>query len=74
MTAEPTVFVVDDNPGVRKSLRSLIESAGLKAETYASDEEFLRAFDAERPGCLVLDVRLRRRNGLDLQDVRVGGN
>lgn len=68
MAAEPTVFVVDDNPGVRKSLRSLIESAGLKAETYASAEEFLGAFDAQRPGCLLLDVRLRQGSGLDLQD------
>jgi two-component system response regulator FixJ len=68
MTAEPTVFVVDDHPGVRKSLRSLVESAGLRAETHASVEDFLHAFDPERPGCLVLDVRLRNRNGLDLQD------
>ncbi len=67
-TAEPTVFVVDDNLGVRRSLRSLIESAGLRTETYASGEDFLRAFDAGRPGCLVLDVRLRSGSGLDLQE------
>jgi two-component system response regulator FixJ len=69
--AEPaaaTVFVVDDNPGVRKSLRALLESAGLAAETYASGEEFLAAYNPERPGCLVLDVRLRHGSGLDLQD------
>jgi len=68
MTAEATVFVVDDNVGVRKSLRALLESAGLTVETYASGEEFLAAYDPERPGCLVLDVRLRHRSGLDLQD------
>ena len=68
MTAAATVFVVDDNVGVRKSLRALLESAGLAVETYASGEEFLAAYDPERPGCLVLDVRLRHSNGLDLQD------
>jgi FixJ family two-component response regulator len=67
MTA-PTVFVVDDNPGVRKSIQALVEAAGLRAETYASAGEFLAAYDAERPGCLVLDIRLRGESGLDLQD------
>ncbi|HEX7410165.1 MAG TPA: response regulator [Candidatus Binatia bacterium] len=68
MTAEATVFVVDDNLGVRKSLRALLESVGLAVETYASGEEFLAAYEPERPGCLVLDVRLRHGNGLDVQD------
>jgi FixJ family two-component response regulator len=68
MTAEATVFVVDDNVGVRKSLRALLESAGLAVETYASSDEFLAAYDPERPGCLVLDVRLRHGSGLDVQD------
>ena len=68
MTAEPTVFVVDDNVGVRKSLSALLESAGLAVEAYASSEEFLAAYDPDRPGCLVLDVRLRQASGLDLQD------
>jgi FixJ family two-component response regulator len=68
MTAEPTVFVVDDNPSVRKSLHSLVEAAGLAVETFASAGEFLGAYDTARPGCLVLDVRLRAENGLDLQD------
>lgn len=68
MTAEATVFVVDDNVGVRKSLRALLESAGLAVETYASGEEFLAAYNPERPGCLVLDVRLRHGSGLDVQD------
>jgi len=67
-TAAATVFVVDDNAGVRKSLRALLESAGLAVETYASGEEFLAAYDPEHPGCLVLDVRLRYGSGLDLQD------
>jgi two-component system response regulator FixJ len=68
MTATPTVFVVDDNAGVRKSLRVLMESAGLAVETFASGEEFLAAYDPERAGCLVLDVSLRHGSGLDLQD------
>lgn len=68
MTPETTVFVVDDNLGVRKGLRSLLESEGLAVETYASSEEFLAAYQPERPGCLLLDIRLRHGNGLDLQD------
>ena len=66
--ATATVFVVDDNGGVRKSLRALLESAGLAVETYASGEEFLAAYNPESSGCLVLDVRLRQGSGLDLQD------
>jgi two-component system, LuxR family, response regulator FixJ len=68
MSVDATVFVVDDNVGVRKSLRALLESAGLAVETYASGDEFLAAYDPERPGCLVLDVRLHHSSGLDLQD------
>jgi two-component system response regulator FixJ len=68
MTAGAAVFVVDDNAGVRKSLRALMESAGLAVETYASGEEFLDAYDPGRAGCLILDVRLRGSSGLDLQD------
>lgn len=64
----PTVFVVDDNPSVRTSIQALVEAAGLPVETYASALEFLAAYDPGRPGCLVLDVRLRGESGLDLQD------
>src|SRR6266481_5279337 len=69
MTADPTVFVVDDNPSVRTSMQALFEAAGLAVETYASGAEFLATYDAQQAGCLVLDVRLRRgESGLDLQD------
>jgi two-component system, LuxR family, response regulator FixJ len=68
MSRQATVFVVDDNAAVRKSLRALLESAGLAVDTYASAEEFLEAYDSDRAGCLVLDVRLRQKSGLDLQD------
>ncbi len=68
MTDEQTVFVVDDNPAVRTSLQELLSSAGLAIEVYASAEEFLDTYDPRRPGCVILDVRLRGRSGLDLQD------
>jgi FixJ family two-component response regulator len=66
--AAATIFLVDDNAGVLKALRALLESEGLVVETYTASEEFLAAFDPQRPGCLVLDVRLRHSSGLDLQD------
>jgi len=66
--SEPTVFVVDDDDAVRESLRWLIESVGLRVETYGSAREFLAAYDPVRPGCLVLDVRMPGMSGLDLQD------
>ncbi len=65
--AEPTVFVVDDDEAVRKSLRLLMKSVRLAAETFASAQDFLDAYDASRPGCLVLDVRMPGISGLDLQ-------
>ena len=69
MTVEPTVFVVDDDQGVRRSLTTLGRAHGLAVETYASAEAFLAAYDPARPGCLLLDVRLAAgKNGLDLQD------
>jgi len=69
MTSEATVFVVDDNNSVCQSLRALLESAGLAVETFTASEEFLAVYDPARPGCLVLDVRLRHgKSGLDLQD------
>jgi FixJ family two-component response regulator len=64
---EPTVFLVDDDPGARDSLHYLVASAGLKVESFASALSFLLAFDPGRPGCLVLDYRMPEMNGLDLQ-------
>jgi len=68
VTDQPTVFVVDDNPAVRKSMQALMQAAGLVAETFGSTAEFLATYDGQRPGCLVLDVRLRGHSGLDLQE------
>ena len=66
---EPTVFVVDDDASVRKSLRALMNSAGLRTEAYAASSEFLDAYDGQRPGCLILDLRLGAgQDGLSLQD------
>ncbi len=65
---EPTVFVVDDDQAVRQYLQWLIESVGLRAETYPTARAFLDAYDPATPGCLVLDVRLPGLSGFDLQD------
>ena len=62
-----TVFVVDDDAAVRDSIAELVESIGLRAEGYASAPAFLEAFQPERPGCLVLDVRMAEMSGLALQ-------
>jgi len=67
-TTGPTVFVVDDNPAVRRSLQVLMQSAGLDVETFDSSQDFLAAYDSRRAGCLVLDMRLRGEDGLDLLD------
>ena len=67
MTPQPTVFVVDDDPAIRKLIERLAESVGLIVEGYASAEDFLSAFDTARPGCLVLDLELPGMSGLELQ-------
>ena len=61
------MFVVDDEPGMRKSLDRLLRSAGLEAECYASAEAFLREYDPHRAGCLILDVCMEHMTGLELQ-------
>jgi len=69
----PIVFVVDDDESVRKSLGSLLRSAGLSVETFASAQQFLDSprpnspNNMDAPSCLVLDVRLPDVHGLDLQ-------
>lgn len=67
MDTDPTVFVIDDDQGVREAISLLIESIGLAVEAYPSAQAYLDRFDAGRPGCLVLDVRMRGMSGLDLQ-------
>ena len=63
-----TVVVVDDDEAVRASLRLLMKSVGLAVETHASAGEFLAAYNAAQPGCLVLDVRMPGMSGLELQE------
>jgi two-component system response regulator FixJ len=63
----PVVFVVDDDPAMRDSLRWLIESTGLQVETFADAQTFLARIRPDVPGCLVLDIRMPDMSGLDLQ-------
>jgi len=74
MPRAPVVFVVDDDPSVRSSLKFLISTVGLQVETFESAETALQKLSPEAPGCLVLDVRLRGLSGLDLQGELVARN
>ena len=66
-TTTPTVFVVDDDPAVRDSLSLLLETEGLPVECYESAEAFLDTYREDRPGCMVLDVRMHAMSGPELQ-------
>lgn len=66
MSSSPTVFVVDDDPSIRKTICALVESIGVATEAYGTASEFLSAYNPERPGCLVLDVHLPGLSGLGL--------
>jgi FixJ family two-component response regulator len=65
--AVPTVFIIDDDRGMRQAIQDLVESVGLRAESYATGEEFLKRKRTSDPSCLVLDVRLPQMSGLDFQ-------
>jgi FixJ family two-component response regulator len=62
-----TVFVVDDDAGVRASIQGLLKSAGLNSQSFETAEDFLRAKQSDGPSCLILDVSLPGMNGLDFQ-------
>jgi FixJ family two-component response regulator len=62
-----TVFVIDDDPLVRSAIQGMLKSVGLRSETFATPQEFLRSKRQDGPSCLVLDVRLPGTNGLDFQ-------
>lgn len=66
-SANPTVFVVDDDEAIRQSLCLLIEDIGLNVKTFGGAREFLAHYDPSQPGCLVLDVRMSGMSGLELQ-------
>jgi FixJ family two-component response regulator len=63
----PTVFIIDDDASVRVSIQDLLESMGLRSESFGTAEEFLRGKRPDGPCCLVLDLRLPGINGLDFQ-------
>lgn len=68
METEQTVFIVDDDAGVRDGLELLLESVRQPCEVYDSATSFLDAFDPRRGGCIILDVRMPRMSGLELQN------
>lgn len=65
--SEQTVFIIDDDDAVCDSIQELVSSVKLRSEAFRSAQDFLDVFDAARPGCLVLDVRMARMSGLALQ-------
>ncbi len=66
--AKPVVFIVDDDPSVRRSLERLIQSVGLAAKSFASAAQFLQSGHGQETGCLILDVRMPEISGLELQE------
>lgn len=69
MSNDERTFIVDDDDSVRHSLRWLLESVKKRVETYACAEDFLKHVDTDRVGCLILDVRMPKMNGLELQQI-----
>jgi FixJ family two-component response regulator len=65
--SRPSVFIIDDDAGVRAAIQGLLKSVGLRSEAFATPQEFLRSKRSEGPSCLVLDVRLPGVSGLDFQ-------
>jgi FixJ family two-component response regulator len=63
----PIVFIIDDDAGVRASIQGLLNSVGLRSESFGTPQEFLHSKRQDGPSCLVLDVRLPGVNGLDFQ-------
>ncbi len=75
MSIAATVFVVDDDASMRRALTRVLRSAGIDVVAYASAQEYIDAFDPDRPGCLILDLAMPGLGGLDLQHIlRSKGN
>lgn len=68
MSEQPTVFIVDDDEGVRGALNWSLRKEGLRVQSFASAESFLESARSARAGCLLLDVRMQGMSGLDLQE------
>lgn len=64
---QPVVFIVDDDDAVRESLEFLMKSIDQPAEAFASAQDFLKAFNPDKPGCLLLDIRMPGMSGIELQ-------
>jgi FixJ family two-component response regulator len=71
-TTIPTVFIIDDDRGMRQAIQDLVESVGLHAESFANSQDFLNKGQPPGPSCLVLDVRLPQMSGLDFQSLLAG--
>ena len=71
---QPVVYIVDDDPMVRRSFKRLLKLAGLTSDSFESAEKFLDNCPSEARGCLLLDVHLPGLNGLDLQQTLAGNN
>jgi FixJ family two-component response regulator len=69
---KPSVVIIEDDRDVRESLQGLFRSVGLEVEPFASVKEFLESARPDRPGCMVLDVRLPGKSGLDFQEELAG--
>ena len=65
--SDNVVFIVDDDEGVRSSLKMLVRSIGFQPEVYCSGEEFLDAYDGRDSGCVLLDVRMPGMSGLEVR-------
>lgn len=63
----PTVFIVDDDPAIRFAMQALMDSVNIQHEIFGSADEFLETVPDQRPGCLVLDIRMPGLGGLELQ-------
>lgn len=71
MDSTPTVHVIDDDASVRKSLKIYLEAAGFTAQTYDDAEQFLAILNPSLPGCIIVDLRMPKKDGIALlQELR----
>ncbi|MDI1307991.1 MAG: response regulator [Methylotenera sp.] len=69
MSAEATIFIIDDDPAIRDSLTLMMAQEGFAVSTFESAEDFLESFQTERLGCAILDIRMSGMDGIQLQDM-----